>query len=117
MISTFENAVEKNSELIRVNQELSRNRDELSRQNQTLERLNDQLESHNDRMTRDLDAAARIQHSLLPASDFVVEGLDVAWKYIPCDELAGDFLNYFPLSEEEVALYVVDVSGHGVAFF
>ena len=115
LISTFENAVEKNSELIRVNQELSRNRDELSRQNQTLERLNDQLESHNDRMTRDLDAAARIQHSLLPASDFVVEGLDVAWKYIPCDELAGDFLNYFPLSEEEVALYVVDVSGHGVA--
>ncbi len=115
LISTFENAVEKNSELIRVNQELSRNRDELSRQNQKLERLNEQLESHNDRMSRDLDAAVRIQQSLLPTSDMTVDGLDVAWKYIPCDELAGDFLNYFPLDDEHVALYVVDVSGHGVA--
>ncbi|MDA9777499.1 response regulator [Rubripirellula sp.] len=115
LISTFENAVEKNSELIRVNQELSRNRDELSRQNQKLERLNEQLESHNDRMSRDLDAAVRIQQSLLPTSDMTIDGLDVAWKYIPCDELAGDFLNYFPLDDEHVALYVVDVSGHGVA--
>lgn len=115
LISTFENAVEKNSELIRVNQELSRNRDELSRQNQTLERLNDQLETHNERMSRDLQAAARIQQSLLPTSEATVDGLDLAWKYIPCDELAGDFLNYFPLDDDHVALYVVDVSGHGVA--
>lgn len=115
LISTFENAVEKNSELIRVNQELSRNRDELSRQNQTLERLNDQLETHNERMSRDLEAAARIQQSLLPTNDETIDGLRVAWKYIPCDELAGDFLNYFPLDEDHIALYVVDVSGHGVA--
>ena len=115
LISTFENAVEKNSELIRVNQELSKSRDELSRQNQTLERLNGQLETHNDRMSRDLEAAARIQQSLLPAEGFSADGLDVAWEYVPCDELAGDFLNYFPLDEDHIALYVVDVSGHGVA--
>ncbi len=115
LISTFENAVEKNSELIRVNQELSRNRDELSRQNQALERLNSQLESQNERMTRDLQAAVRIQQSLLPTTNASIDGMDVAWRYIPCDELAGDFLNYFPLDDEHVALYVVDVSGHGVA--
>lgn len=115
LISTFENAVEKNSELIRVNQELSRNRDELARQNQTLELLNGKLETHNQRMTRDLEAAARIQQSLLPANDVNIDRLEVAWKYIPCDELAGDFLNYFDLDDEHVALYVVDVSGHGVA--
>lgn len=115
LISTFENAVEKNSELIRVNQELSSSRDKLARQNETLERLNEQLESHNARMSRDLEAAARIQHSLLPAGDAELEGLEVAWRYIPCDELAGDFLNYFPLDDDHVGLYVVDVSGHGVA--
>jgi sigma-B regulation protein RsbU (phosphoserine phosphatase) len=115
LISTFENAVEKNTELIHVNQELSASRDKLARQNETLELLNAQLEQNNARMTRDLEAAARIQHSLLPAGDVQMADLQVAWRYIPCDELAGDFLNFFPLDEDHVALYVVDVSGHGVA--
>ena len=115
LISTFENAVEKNSELIRVNQELSSSRDKLARQNETLESLNEQLEENNSRMIRDLEAAARVQHSLLPSGDVQMENLTVAWRYIPCDELAGDFLNFFPLDDDHVALYVVDVSGHGVA--
>ena len=115
LISTFENAVEKNSELIRVNQELSTSRDKLARQNETLEVLNEKLESHNSRMSRDLDAAARIQQSLLPAETDDLDGVDIAWRYIPCDELAGDFLNYFALDDDHVAFYVVDVSGHGVA--
>ncbi len=115
LISTFENAVEKNSELIRVNQELSTSRDKLARQNETLGLLNEQLEENNARMMRDLEAAARVQHSLLPAGDVKMEKIEVAWRYIPCDELAGDFLNFFPLDDDHVALYVVDVSGHGVA--
>ena len=108
LISTFENAVEKNSELIQANQELSQSKDMLARQNE-------ELESANARMTRDLQAAARIQHSLLPAGDVTMENLELAWRYIPCDELAGDFLNFFPLDEDHMALYIVDVSGHGVA--
>ena len=31
----------------------------------------------------------------------------------PCDELAGDFLNYFVLDDRHLAMFVVDVSGHG----
>ena len=115
LISTFENAVEKNSELIDANQELSHSKDELSRQNEKLEYFNEQLEAANERMIRDLEAAARIQHSLLPAGDVSMDQVQVAWRYIPCDELAGDFLNFFPLDDEHLALYVVDVSGHGVA--
>jgi sigma-B regulation protein RsbU (phosphoserine phosphatase) len=115
LISTFENAVSKNSELIHANRELSTSRDKLSRQNETLELLNGQLEQNNARMTRDLEAAARIQHSLLPSGDVQIEDLTVAWRYIPCDELAGDFLNFFQLDDEHVGLYIVDVSGHGVA--
>jgi sigma-B regulation protein RsbU (phosphoserine phosphatase) len=114
LISTFENAVEKNSELIRVNQELSQSKDKLIKQRALLEELNAQLEANNGRMTRDLSAAARIQHSLLPAGDSSIQNVDVAWRYTPCDELAGDFLNFFPLDDRYLALYVVDVSGHGV---
>ncbi len=115
LISTFENAVEKNTELIRVNQELSSSKDKLARQNDVLQDLNAQLEANNQRMCRDLDAAARIQHSLLPAGDIEIQNVQVAWRYIPCDELAGDFLNFFPLDDRHMALYIVDVSGHGVS--
>ncbi len=115
LISTFENAVEKNTELIRVNQELSHSKDKLAKQNEMLQELNEQLESNNAKMTRDLDAAARIQHSLLPAGDIETDGVEVAWRYIPCDELAGDFLNFFPVDDQWMAFYVVDVSGHGVS--
>ena len=35
--------------------------------------------------------------------------------YRPCDELAGDGLNIIPLGDGKVGLYILDVSGHGVA--
>lgn len=115
LVSTFENAVEKNHELARANEELTVAKEQLQRWNVELERLNGTLESVNQRMSRDLDAAARVQQSLLPSSEPDIEQAKLAWKYIPCDELAGDFLNYFLLDDEHLAMYVVDVSGHGVA--
>jgi PAS domain-containing protein len=42
-------------------------------------------------------------------------GMDFAWIFQPCDELAGDGLNIIPLGNGKVGLYVLDVSGHGVA--
>ena len=133
LISTFEGAVEKNRELLTSNEALTVARDDLQSTNQ-------RLESMNHRMRRDLDAAARVQRSLLPPTERKDDAIDhrvgtrgtsdgvspdgqkrvmgdtkVAWEYIPCDELAGDFLNYFPLDDDHVAFFVVDVSGHGVA--
>ncbi len=115
LVSTFENAVEKNQELVRTNEELTVAKEQLKRWNDELESLNRRLESANDRMTRDLDAAAKVQRSLLPTSSPETSRVRFSWQYIPCDELAGDFLNFFSLDDDHIALYVVDVSGHGVA--
>jgi len=72
------------------------------------------LDKANQRMRRDLEAAASIQRSLLPASAPDFPGLDVAWAFRPCTELAGDTFNLLPLGDGRVGLYVLDVSGHGV---
>jgi sigma-B regulation protein RsbU (phosphoserine phosphatase) len=77
----------------------------------TLERT---LSSANARMKSDLDAAARVQESILPEQTPEVNAASCAWRYRPCDELAGDALNVFPLDERYLCTYVVDVSGHGV---
>jgi phosphoserine phosphatase RsbU/P len=73
------------------------------------------LEEANARMSRDLRAAARIQESLLPKTSPDVPGLGFAWAFRPCDELAGDGLSAIKLDDRRVAIYVLDVSGHGVA--
>jgi phosphoserine phosphatase RsbU/P len=80
-----------------------------------LEESNSRLERINGRMSRDLEAAARIQKTFLPSSAPAVPGLEFAWCYRPCDELAGDALNIIPLGGNLVGLYILDVSGHGVS--
>jgi len=79
-----------------------------------LAQRNQELEKINDRMRRDLQAAAKIQQSLLPTQLPECEKVNFAWKYVPCDELAGDTLNLFYLDEDHIGLYLLDVSGHGV---
>ena len=80
-----------------------------------LEETNARLVKANDRMSRDLKAAAKIQETFLPREAPRVPGTDFAWIYRPCDELAGDGLNVIPLGDGQVGLYILDVSGHGVA--
>jgi serine phosphatase RsbU (regulator of sigma subunit) len=79
-----------------------------------IERQNQDLFLANQRMKQDLDAAARVQQTLLPDSFPDIEGLKFAWTYKPCDELAGDALNIVRINDDLIALYVLDVSGHGV---
>jgi phosphoserine phosphatase RsbU/P len=80
-----------------------------------LQRANEQLEAASRSVRQDLDAAAAVQRSLLPAVLPEIPGIRFAWKFSPCQELAGDFLNVLPLDDHHVGLYILDVSGHGVA--
>ncbi len=77
--------------------------------------INAQLAIAHDRMSRDLKAAAKIQETFLPRELPRVPGAAFAWIYRPCDELGGDGLNVIPLGGGRIALYILDVSGHGVA--
>ena len=79
-----------------------------------LRRADEELRSAHDRIRRDLEAAARVQQALLPGSSPAPPGIHLAWRYRPCDELAGDAIGIVPIGDGAVALYVLDVSGHGV---
>ncbi len=72
------------------------------------------ISSMNTRMKKDLDAAAKLQRSLLPMEPPEIPGVKLAMQFRPCDELAGDTFNMFPLPDNKLAIYVLDVSGHGV---
>lgn len=81
----------------------------------TRRRLAEQsLRQANEELKRDLRAAALIQQAQLPQALPDVEGFRFAWRFRPCQELAGDTLNILQADEEHVGVYVLDVSGHGV---
>jgi len=80
-----------------------------------LARANEQLEAANRGIQRDLEAAATVQRALLPSVLPEVPGIRFAWEFRPCQELAGDFLNILPLDDSHIGVYILDVSGHGVA--
>jgi sigma-B regulation protein RsbU (phosphoserine phosphatase) len=79
-----------------------------------LAQARNQLERANKRMRQDLEAAARVQQTLLPAPAQKIQGVECAWHYQPCTELAGDLLGLLTLPDRRVCLYVLDVVHHGV---
>ncbi|MCP3848933.1 MAG: fused response regulator/phosphatase [Gammaproteobacteria bacterium] len=87
---------------------------ELVLKNQQLELANDTIKGNYEHIKRDIDAAAQIQQTLLPHSKETLLPVNLSWDYIPADVLAGDLFNFYPLDNQHIALYLIDVAGHGV---
>lgn len=79
-----------------------------------LEERNRKLIQAYSRISKDLDAAARMQRSLLPQSPATLSGLSFNWIFCPCSFVAGDIFSFFELDEHRVGFYLLDVAGHGV---
>lgn len=73
----------------------------------------DQLRRMNQQMTRDLQIARRVQEALVPQRTFSTPRIEIRSAYIPSEVLSGDFYDYF-LQDEQLYLFVADVSGHGL---
>lgn len=72
------------------------------------------LLSKQSRLDEDLSAAADIQRSLIMQGQGTLPGLAAATRFQPCDSIGGDIFNTVRLDDRHLALYMVDVSGHGV---
>jgi sigma-B regulation protein RsbU (phosphoserine phosphatase) len=65
-----------------------------------------------ERVQGELAEAAGYIRSLLPApmsQPFVID-----WRFVPCTELGGDAFGYHWVDGDHLALYLLDVCGHGV---
>jgi sigma-B regulation protein RsbU (phosphoserine phosphatase) len=72
------------------------------------------------RVEQELEAARILQSSILPSNEEIEEigkkySLEIAQKFSPCSEIGGDFWGFKRISHSELAIYSVDLSGHGVA--
>ncbi|MBW1646399.1 MAG: SpoIIE family protein phosphatase, partial [Deltaproteobacteria bacterium] len=72
------------------------------------------LEERRRMLEKDLEAAAGIQYSLLPAAAPGGRDFSCAWHFKPCESIGGDIFNLIDGERRRLIGYLVDVSGHGV---
>lgn len=78
-----------------------------------LKQSNERLNEAYQRLKNDLEAAAKLQRSLLPDIQ-KIEQLDFKWFFEPSVFLSGDIFNYFKINNRYIAFYIIDVAGHGI---
>lgn len=62
----------------------------------------------------DMQAAEKLQRSLLPHEGQAIEGISLAHYFRASNGVAGDTFNLIPLDQSHIAFYHIDVAGHGV---
>jgi sigma-B regulation protein RsbU (phosphoserine phosphatase) len=71
------------------------------------------LEESQRALSTEVNRAARYVQSLLP-SPISTEHVSIAWKFVPSTQLGGDMFGYHWIDKKHFAIYLLDVSGHGV---
>lgn len=63
-------------------------------------------------LAAEIAQAARYVQSLLPPR--LTGPVSIDWRFIPSTQLGGDMFGYHWLDEDHLAIFLLDVSGHGV---
>jgi len=95
--------------------EQSRLRNENRRIRERLESANSELEDRLQELKDDQSAGHQVQLNMLPQSPWVSGEYTFERRIIPSLYLSGDFVDYFRISDTQLAFYLADVSGHGAS--
>ncbi len=85
----------------------------ISKLTSSLKQANKELLVHQQELLDGLRAAADLQRHLLPRHVPDCKELRFASYFKPCQEVGGDIYNIQRLNSEYLAIYILDVSGHG----
>jgi serine phosphatase RsbU (regulator of sigma subunit) len=75
------------------------------------------LDKEHQRVRHSLSLAMEVQQNLLPKTNPLVDGLDIAGNSIYCDETGGDYYDFLEVGapgEGKIGVVVGDVSDHGI---
>lgn len=88
---------------------------ELVEKNQLLSSTLEELRQLYDSLDKDLIEARKLQQSLVKDRSGTFRGSDVSLLLRPSGHVGGDLVGFFPVGEDRLCLFAIDVSGHGVA--
>ena len=99
-------------ELSEAEEKLNNYVDDLER---AVEERTKEISQANEKIIKNLNDAKHIQMALMTTEFPKVAGMEFAAKYLPCEQVGGDFYNVFRLDEENIGILIGDVAGHGVS--
>ncbi|MBD1385750.1 serine/threonine-protein phosphatase [Mucilaginibacter rigui] len=68
-----------------------------------------------ERFKREMELAVEVQNMLIPLREHKEEGVEVGARYLPHQDIGGDYFDFFRLNENEFLWCVADVSGKGIS--
>jgi len=89
-----------------IKRQRERNRAQQER-DQAREQLVQELEE-------ELQTAHDMQMGLMPKESPKILGFDITGRCIPANHVGGDFFQYFPISDNRLAISLADVTGHAM---
>ena len=63
---------------------------------------------------KEFEVARRILEAVIPADIPARQGVDIAVKYMPMESVGGDYYDFNMIENDEIGVFISDVSGHGV---
>jgi sigma-B regulation protein RsbU (phosphoserine phosphatase) len=68
-----------------------------------------------ERFKREMELAVEVQNMLIPLREHKDAAVEVGAKYLPHQDIGGDYFDFFRLNENEFLWCVADVSGKGIS--
>jgi len=106
---------ERNRNLARANAEAGRLILDVEEKDRRLQAQSAEIERHLAALRRDLAIAADLQINLLPIEYPNAPELRLYDRFLPANELCGDYYDYILHPDGDFDVVVADVTGHGVA--
>lgn len=100
---------------LRAGQRLVRMQDDLVDKNRRISEAFDKLNTLYEGIDRDLRSAAKLQNALIPDRQTRCGPVPIGIAYQPAGHVGGDLVGFFQVSDSRIAVYSIDVSGHGVS--
>lgn len=76
--------------------------------------LEQSIKNQNRKLNNNLCFAKTLQNKMMPERGVVNGCILIDHAYMPCDILGGDLLDVLPIDDRNTAIYIFDISGHGV---
>lgn len=100
---------------LRAGERILRMQEELFEKNDLITATLHQLQKVHDSLDRDLHEARKLQQTLMRDRQRDFNGARAALMLHPSGHVGGDLVGSFPISDHRIAVFSLDVSGHGVA--
>ena len=73
-----------------------------------------ELYEKNMQIKRELEVANRVQQFIIPKTFDHISYPDVSGRYLPIDDIGGDYYDCYQLKDDNIGFLIADVTGHGI---